>query len=88
MDFNCSWSCKATTTADPDTNKTTTSDDGSTSTPEEKYCIGGTDMYMQGFAVGIKSLLKGPNFIFTVWEQGREHLCHLALQQLGSRLSD
>ena len=56
MDATCSWQCKASTTRNPDNVTTTNQHEATTSKSEdEKYCVGdGTDMYMQGFAVGVK----------------------------------
>ena len=56
MDATCSWQCKATTTRNPDNVTSTNQHEATTSKSEdEKYCVGdGTDMYMQGFAVGVK----------------------------------
>ena len=63
MDPTCAWSCRPTTTNNPDNNVTTTTGTTTTGGGEDKYCIGsGTDMYMQGFAVGIKTLRK---YVFT-----------------------
>ena len=47
MDDSCHWECKETTTASYPDNYTTTSKDPN----DEKFCLGGTDMYMQGFSV-------------------------------------
>ena len=47
MDDSCHWECKETTTASYPDNYTTTSKHPN----DEKFCLGGTDMYMQGFSV-------------------------------------
>jgi len=47
MDDSCHWECKETTTASYPDNYTTTSKHPD----NEKFCLGGTDMYMQGFSI-------------------------------------
>merc|ERR1719450_304756 len=57
MDTSCHWECRTTTTSSyphNDTTTTTSSNPETTTskhTNDEKFCIGGTDMYMQGFSI-------------------------------------
>ena len=59
MDTSCHWECRTTTTSSYPHNVTTitTSSNPETTTRkdtnDEKFCIGGTDMYMQGFSVSL-----------------------------------
>ena len=49
MTPSCHWECRGETTsgASTDPSDSTTSTDSK----EESFCVGGTDMYMRGFAV-------------------------------------
>ena len=46
MTPSCHWECSAETTSGASTDSTT-----SGASKEERFCVGGTDMYMRGFAV-------------------------------------
>ena len=46
MTPSCHWECRAETTSTDPSDSTT-----STASKEESFCVGGTDMYMRGFAV-------------------------------------
>ena len=82
MDDSCHWECKETTTASYPDNYTTTSKDPN----DEKFCLGGTDMYMQGFSVsflGKKTIQAINNSIIILdFQQWERYLCDFAFQQL------